>query len=485
MKSRRVWAIVLVLTLVVALAGQAVAQSDKERFGWAVIDKATVNNSLAVNGTTTLTGAVTLAGGLDLDGSALTIDADGDTILDESADDVVGLTMGAATGTFSVLTGNAKVGNGAPTVAQDGEDLYVNSVLEVDGISYLDGGTIFVTADLNGTALTIDADADTILDESADDVVGLTMGAATGTFSVLTGNAKVGDGAPTVAQDGEDLYVNDVLEVDGETQLDGALDANGAADFAAAVTAAADVTISAEATGGNAGAKNELIGLPRIRLAGVGVKDGAAEIEVDTTPDGEWTGTPGVVTDTTSTANYKIGANSLKLAFGAATVAGEGATNATPGGDWTGFKSIGFWVFADKAFTAAQLVIYLTDATDPATFNTCAYATPNIWQYCEVDISSLAGTAGDAVTDIDVRMAAGLPVPINIYIDEMVAWSAADEVSLVVELQQDGDLGFINALTGGALTAGVDYAIAYRTGVDAIVVIADLDPDGGFGLVAY
>ena len=231
-------------------------------------------------------------------------------------------------------------------------------------------------------------------------------------------------------------------------------------------------------------ARTQFIGLPRIRLAGVGVKDGAAELEVDDSPAAEWTASAHV-TDTADGTVYKIGTTSLKLAFAADAVAGDGASNPAPGGDWTGFQSIGFWVYADKAFTAAQLVIYLTDATDPATFNTCAYTVPNVWQYCEVDITSLAGTAGDAVTDIDVRMAAGLPVAINIYIDEMVAWSAGDEVSLVVALQQDGDLGFINALTGAPLTAGADYAIAYRTGVDAIVVISDLDPDGMFGLVAY
>ena len=134
---------------------------------------------------------------------------------------------------------------------------------------------------------------------------------------------------------------------------------------------------------------------------------------------------------------------------------------------------------------AALLVLYLTDATDPATFNTCAYAAPNVWQYCEVDVTSLDGTSGDAVTDIDIRMASGLPVPSNVYVDNMVVWAPADEVSLGVALQQDGDLGFINALTGASLNPSTDYTIAWRSGVDYIVIVADLDPDGAFGLVAY
>lgn len=531
-----------------------------------VEDEAYVMGTLQVDGATSLTGAITASGGVDLNGSDLIIDADADSILDETSDDNIRMTLGAATGLFSVLTGNMKVGNGTPGVAQDGEDAYVEGTLEVDGAATFDGGATFATADLNGTALTIDADADTILDESADDVVGLTMGDAAGTFSVLTGNLKVGNGAPTVAQTGEDAYVEGIFEVDGltyfdsytymgdrlymwdntiyldsdsditiagssdnlavttvaagtvsvttgnlkvgngsptiaqngedayvegqfevdgEAQLDGALDANSTADFASTVAFNADTTMAADATGGNAGAKNEYIGLPRVRLVGIGVKDGAAEVEVDDSPAAEWAGIDGDVVDTADTTNYKIGANSLKLAFAATATAGDGATCATPGGDWTGFSSIGFWVYADKVFEAAQLVIYLTDATDPATFNTCAYATANVWQYCEVDITSLAGTQGDAVTDIDVRMAAGLPVAINIYIDQLVAWSATDEVALNVALQQDGDLGFINALSGAALDPSADYAIAYRAGVDSLVLVADLDPDGGFGLVAY
>jgi hypothetical protein len=251
-----------------------------------------------------------------------------------------------------------------------------------------------------------------------------------------------------------------------------------------AISADNDVTLSADATGGNAGAKNEFIGLPRIKLAGVGVKDGTALVQVDDSPAAEWTGTAHVV-DTADTAVYKVGANSLKLVFAADAVATNGALNPGPTGDWTGFQSIGFWVYADKTFTAAQLDIYLTDVTDAATFNTCAYTVANVWQYCEVDITSLAGTQGDDVTDITVRMAAGLPVPINIYIDNMVVWAAADEVSLGVAVQQDGDLGFINALTGAQLDPSVDYTIAWRSGIDYVVVVADMDPDGMFGMVAY
>ena len=40
-----------------------------------------------------------------------------------------------ATGLFNVLTGNLKVGNGTPTLTQNGEDAYIEGTFEVDGVS--------------------------------------------------------------------------------------------------------------------------------------------------------------------------------------------------------------------------------------------------------------------------------------------------------------------------------------------------------------
>lgn len=437
-------------------------------------DKLTVSNG----------GALWAAGGADVDGAALYLGADQGIYMDEVADGDYRFFMAAGTDVISYTTGNVAIGNGVPTYSQTGEDLYVEGMVEIDSVLYSDGNTyIGGNSYFSDNTVYMDSDSDITIAGSTNNLALTTV--AAGTVQVAVGNLKVGDESPTVAQNGEDAYVEGQFEVDGEAQLDGALDANSTADFASTVAFNADTTMAAEATGGNAGARNEYIGLPRIKLAGIGVKDGAAEVEVDDSPAGEWSALTVSTTVTADTSYYKVGANALKIAWVANALVDSGATSAGPDGDWTGMKSIGFWLYADKAFEAAQLVLYLTDATDPATFNTCAYTTAAVWQYCEVDISSLAGTVGDAVTDIDVRMAAGLPVAINIYIDELVAWSAADEVSLGVELQQDGDLGFINATSGASLTAGADYAIAYRAGVDSIVIVADLDPDGAFGLVAY
>lgn len=56
-------------------------------------------------------------------------------------------------------------------------------------------------------------------------------------FQIVTGNLAVGDGSPgTAAMDGEDLYVEGELEVDGAVQFDGTLTVTTIADGAVATT---------------------------------------------------------------------------------------------------------------------------------------------------------------------------------------------------------------------------------------------------------
>lgn len=85
-------------------------------------------------------GATTdFSGGVDLDGAALVLDADGDTSIQESSDDVISVTLGAATGDFAIYTGNLVVGDGTAGETHNGEDLYVEGIVEVDGAAYFDG----------------------------------------------------------------------------------------------------------------------------------------------------------------------------------------------------------------------------------------------------------------------------------------------------------------------------------------------------------
>jgi hypothetical protein len=50
--------------------------------------------------------------------------------------------------------------------------------------------------------------------------------------NLFSGNVQVGDGSPSVTQDGEDLYVEDQFEADGNARFDGTADFNSTADFA-------------------------------------------------------------------------------------------------------------------------------------------------------------------------------------------------------------------------------------------------------------
>lgn len=86
-----------------------------------------------------------------------------------------------------------------------------------NGGSFVSGGAI----DLNAQQLIFDTDGDTISQAAIDDIITTTIGAATGSFDIKTGNLKVGDGSPTFTQDGEDAYVEGLLEVGGD-QVDGA-----------------------------------------------------------------------------------------------------------------------------------------------------------------------------------------------------------------------------------------------------------------------
>lgn len=147
---------------------------------------------------------IDFSSGVDLDGADLTIDADGDSILDENTDDNIRLTLGTAAGTFSTLTGNFKVGNGSPTVAQNGEDAYVEGQFEVDGEGQFDGGI-----DSNGI---IDQDG------AADAVQLAVTGYTTQTTDLVQldgGLTDIGGGTYSVANGDNDLGVAGDIEATG------------------------------------------------------------------------------------------------------------------------------------------------------------------------------------------------------------------------------------------------------------------------------
>ena len=152
--------------------------------------------TLDKSGNVTQSGSTT-GGAYDLNGAALTWDADADTISVASFDDVITTTLGAATGRLSILTGNLRVGNGSPTQTQNGEDAYVESIFEVDGATYLDGG------------LFLDSNKFTVADISGNTVI-------SGTLTVTSTSNFLGN----VADSGGDFTIADTLDVTGNVDLD-------------------------------------------------------------------------------------------------------------------------------------------------------------------------------------------------------------------------------------------------------------------------
>ena len=68
---------------------------------------------------------------VDVQGQQIDLDADNDTNIVASFDDVITITLGGATGHVDIATGNLKVGNAAPTFTQDGEDAYIEGTTEL------------------------------------------------------------------------------------------------------------------------------------------------------------------------------------------------------------------------------------------------------------------------------------------------------------------------------------------------------------------
>lgn len=219
-------------------------------------EDAYINGQLEVDGAVQLDGALTAASTVTIGNNVLIDDSATDspslTFTDETGesavilkddDECLTITTVAADG-VQILTGNLRVGNGtANVITVNGEDLYVEDDVEIDGTLVVD-----TDLDVNGTAnisgatvlvgnvLLDDSSTNspslTLTDETAEScvIVKVDNGDTTVTipsdtdFEIVTGNLAVGDGTPgTAAMDGEDLYVNGDVEIDGTVQLDGAL----------------------------------------------------------------------------------------------------------------------------------------------------------------------------------------------------------------------------------------------------------------------
>ena len=409
--------------------------------------------------------------------------------------------------------------NGVPTALQVSTTTFsTTGIAGSNGDTFTVGvtdNTALLTASTTATAVWMCADA-----AGAANCLWDTTGAGTMTIgsadvqslTVTTDSTGTGEVVLPLQSIDDPEIVND--SIDGATladtiTLDAALVLSGqlvTMNTGAAVSGG-DVTLSADATNGNAGVINQLIGVPRIKIAPLGTMVNGATNTVITdigdseTPATDWTAVDGDVVSSDDTSTYRQGSASLQLAVAVTADATDGVTNALAGGNqnWTDDEAVGFWLYSTVALTAGDLVFSITDSVAGETLtNIPAYATINTWQWTEVDISGVANASKDAITDVGIQLsAAGAVVAaagaFDAYFDMIVKWDVADEDTLGAAVLQDGVLSLtvVDATDSGATSVNLveytDYFLHTQTGNDAIVMITDQSGADKVGLclVAY
>lgn len=354
-----------------------------------------------------------------------------------------------------------------------------------------------------------DQDGDTVVTDAI-----LAMGQATTINTPDPGTATVYRVFSTQANDGSavtatnaELNYNDVttlgtVEASKTVTADANKDVTGMRNF----TQTGDHTVSSDPTGGNAGARSQFQGLPKVDIVALGtMTNGSTETTayIDATPTGEWAevdaGTNILITADTS--YYRDVTNSVKIAFANTAVENDGVDGTIAQDDLSANESVGFWLYTD-ATTAVEsgdfdLTLDDTDGTDQV------YSLPalvsGVWTWVELDISGCNANC-DTTDGVQILMTAqgalkyGVSTgeAINLYVDAMYKWDADDEETVSHDLVQDGVLSCMTVATasGSANTVArkteyTDYFIHYQSGNDAIVTITDQSANSGMCLVAY
>jgi hypothetical protein len=335
-------------------------------------------------------------------------------------------------------------------------------------------------------------------DPTADRTVTLADASGTVMLSTLATNAP--DAANSVSSASNKLEFEGATANDYETWItptdataDRTQTLQDASGTVALTSQATDMTLTAVADGGNAGAINQFIGVPRIKLigGGQGTNPGSQTIALaDDTPDGEYAAIDASVVLTADTSYYKHGAKSLKAAWAAGAAATDGFKDAGLGGNasWEDMESVGLLVYSTATWAAGDLTLVLTDIGGARTYNIPALTAANVWTWLEVDITDLAAGTGDSIGDVAILMSAQGEAALgafDMYLDIAYVWDATDEEALGVAIQQDGILGVINTESGASLVELTDYIVHYESGNDFIVYISDQSTADIAVLAAY
>lgn len=281
----------------------------------------------------------------------------------------------------------------------------------------------------------------------------------------------------------------------GNVDMEGTLDVAGATTLAGTMALSGDVTLAGESTGGNAGAKNEFIGLPRVQLSGLAAgTNGSTETTayIDTSPTGEWAEVDGGtnVAITADTGIYRHTTNSVKIAY-TAVVTSEGVDGTVAEDDLSSNESLGFWIYTTVALTSGDFDVTLDDTDGSDQSYDVPAVSALVWTWVELDVSGCDTNCNttDGIHFLATGQGAAAHTAVNIYLDGMYKWDSTDEEALGVAIVQDGVLSVLSALTAGGtqttLAEFTDYFTHYESGSDFVVWISDQSANDNVALVAY
>jgi hypothetical protein len=447
---------------------------------------------VAADGNTTIAGTLNVTGTLDVTGAATLGSVTYTTLylptIAAAAAGNVALAIDAAgagaIGIGATSTGEVTI---TPTLNCDGDvdigsaatdTLTITSI--IDGSVTLDDGvtdspSLILQDATNETATfsKVDAGFLTITTVAGDGV------------QVTTGNLKVGNGVPGVAQDGEDAYVEGTFEVDGATTLDGAATVAGVTTLSgdvvitdqilttlgdnaeeviittAVVDYGADAALLAITSSGGAGATNNTY-LERLRFTANGdaqdhylvMEDNAGDDKVAFNSGGDTT----VTLD--AGANVTVDGSST-LSTGTGGVLDVDMSSATTGGDAVNVKVIST---VGAGETTAAITLDLDDDTAAAGL---IYG---------IDIAASDVTGSGAIY--------GFNIANSVEIGGKIAVGAANQ-ALVIDadsLANTGTAGVVDmgysTVTNGASGINLDMVVGDAgAGVTAHGILVDTDDD--------
>lgn len=281
----------------------------------------------------------------------------------------------------------------------------------------------------------------------------------------------------------------------GNVDMEGTLNVAGATTMQGTMALSGDVTLAAESTGGNAGAKNEFIGLPRVTLVGMGAgtNGGTESTEyIDATPTGEWAEVDGGtnIAVTADTSIYRHTTNSVKIAF-TAVITDEGVDGTITQDDLSANESVGFWIYSSVALSSGDFDVTLDDTNGTDQVYVVPAVAATTWTWVELDVSGCDANCDtvDGIHFLATGQGANALTAADVYLDGMYKWDADDEEALSVALVQDGVLSVLAAPTAGGahsvLAEYTSYFTHYESGNDFVVWLDDQSANSNVAMVAY